>query len=67
MSNYTPTTDFSAKDALSTGNPSKLIKGTEVYAEFQAIQTAVNSKVDTSSPTLTGTISGTYVIDGGSY
>ncbi len=46
MSNYTPITDFGAKDALSTGNPSKLILGTEVDAEFDAIATAVATKVD---------------------
>lgn len=46
MGTYTPITDFSVKDALSTGNPSKLILGSEVDAEFSAIQTAVNSKLD---------------------
>ena len=46
MSNYTPITDFSAKDALATGNPSKLILGSEVDAEFAAIQTAISSKLD---------------------
>jgi hypothetical protein len=46
MSNYTQITDFGAKDALSTGNPSKLILGTEVDAEFDAIATAVATKLD---------------------
>lgn len=46
MSNYTPITDFSAKDALSTGNPSKVILGSEVDAEFDAISTAVATKID---------------------
>lgn len=67
MSNYTPATDFAAKDALSTGNPSKLVKGTEVSAEFDAIQVAVNSKADAASPALSGTFSGTYTIDCGTY
>lgn len=49
MSNYTPITDFSVKDALSTGNPSKLILGSEVDAEFAAIQTAITSKIDDAS------------------
>jgi len=48
LSNYTPITDFSVKDALATGNPSKLILGSEVDAEFAAIQTAVNSKLDSN-------------------
>lgn len=67
MSDYTPATDFAAKDALVTGNPSKLIKGTEVSAEFDAIATAVASKADASAPALSGTVSGTYTLDCGTY
>lgn len=67
MSNYTPATDFAAKDALATGNPSKLAKGTEVAAEFTAIQVAVNSKSDAASPEFSGTFAGTYTIDCGTY
>lgn len=55
MSSYTKSTDFASKDALLTGNPSKVIKGTEIDDEYNAIQTAVNSKADTNSPALTGT------------
>ena len=55
MSNYSKTTDFAAKDALSTGNANKIVKGTEINDEFSAIQTAVNTKADINSPTLTGT------------
>jgi len=55
MSNYSKTTDFAAKDALSTGNANKIVKGTEIDDEFSAIQTAVNSKANTNSPALTGT------------
>lgn len=46
MSNYTKSTDFSAKDALLTGDPLKIVKGTEIDDEFNAIQTAVNSKAE---------------------
>lgn len=49
MSNYTPATNFAAKDALTTGNPAKIVKGTEISAEFNAIATAVNSKIDTTN------------------
>lgn len=49
MSNYTPSTNFAAKDALASGNPAKIIKGTEISAEFTAIQTAVATKYDSSS------------------
>jgi hypothetical protein len=49
VTSYTKATDFAAKDALLTGNPSKLVKGTEINTEFTAIETAVNSKADSSS------------------
>ena len=55
MSAYTKSTDFASKDALLTGNPLKVVKGTEIDDEFNAIQTAVNSKANTNSPNLTGT------------
>jgi hypothetical protein len=55
MSSYTKSTDFASKDALLTGNPLKVVKGTELDDEFNSIQTAVNSKADTNSPALTGT------------
>ena len=55
MSSYTKSTDFASKDALLTGNPLKVVKGTEIDDEFNAIQTAVNSKADTNSPDLSGT------------
>jgi len=55
MSNYTKSTDFASKDALLTGDPNKIIKGSELADEFDNIQTAVNSKADANSPTLTGT------------
>lgn len=46
---YTKLTDFASKDALLTGNPSKLIRGTELGAEFDAIVVAdaLNIKPDT--------------------
>ena len=55
MSDYSITTDFAAKDALTTGYANKIVKGTEITAELQAIRTAVNSKADSASPTLSGT------------
>lgn len=54
MANYTKLTDFAAKDALSSGNPAKIVKGTEIDDEFNAISTAVQSKANTASPTFTG-------------
>ena len=55
MSDYTKATDFAVKDSLASGNPNKLVKGTEIDTEFTAIQSAVNSKADKASPALTGT------------
>ena len=54
MSNYVKAVDFASKDALSTGNPLKLIKGTEINDELNAIQTAVATKADLASPAFTG-------------
>ena len=55
MSNYVKATNFAVKDGLSTGNPAKIIKGTEIDTEYNAIASAISSKADTNSPTFTGT------------
>ena len=55
MAQYVKATNFASKDALLSGDPNKIVKGAEIDDEFSAIQTAVNSKADTLSPTLTGT------------
>jgi len=55
VSNYTKATNFATKDSLETGNASKIIKGTEIDTEFNAISSAITSKSDTASPTFTGT------------
>jgi len=46
LSNYTRSTNFTAKDSLSSGNPSKVILGSEHDAEYDAIATAIASKLD---------------------
>ena len=58
MANYIKATNFTAKDSLPTGNPSKIIKGTEIDVEYTAIATAIASKADTNSPTFPGTPTG---------
>ena len=55
MANYTKATNFLAKDSLATGDPAKIIKGSEFDTEFNALQTAVNSKANSISPAFTGT------------
>ena len=77
MSNYTKSVNFAAKDDLASGNPSKIVKGSEIDTEFNNIATAVASKSDTASPTFTGTVTAATVnvtgtltagtIDGGTY
>lgn len=46
MADYVRQHDFSVKDALTTGDPNKVIKGSEVDEELDAILTAVGTKVD---------------------
>lgn len=55
MTDYTKLTDFASKDTLPTGNAAKIVKGTEIDDEFEAIETAVATKADLNSPDLTGT------------
>ena len=55
MTSYTKATNFATKDTLTSGDPLKIVKGTEINTEFDNIATAVNSKADTASPTFTGT------------
>jgi hypothetical protein len=56
MANYVKATNFAEKDALPSGDPNKLVKGTEHNSEYDAIATAVATKADTASPTFTGTV-----------
>jgi hypothetical protein len=76
MSNYTKSTNFAVKDGLVSGNPAKIIKGTEINTEFDNIASAVNSKPDANNAALTGTttavnltVSGTLnaTVNGGTY
>jgi hypothetical protein len=55
LSDYTKSTNFATKDNLSSGNPLKIVKGTEIDTEFNNIATAVATKADLASPTFTGT------------
>lgn len=46
MSDYTKSTNFASKDNLSSGNPAKIVKGTEIDTEFNNIATAIATKQD---------------------
>jgi len=76
MANYTKTTNFAVKDGLVTGNPNKIIKGTEIDTEYNNIASAISSKSNANNGAFTGTttmvnltVSGTFdaTVDGGSY
>ena len=54
MTAYVKSTNFASKDSLASGNPLKIVKGTEIDIEFNNIATAVDSKADTTSPTFSG-------------
>jgi len=56
VSDYTKSTNFATKDNLSSGNPLKIVKGTEIDTEFNNLQTAIATKADSTSPTFTGTV-----------
>jgi hypothetical protein len=55
LSNYVKATNFTAKDALPTGDSGKIVKGTEIDVELTAIASAIASKSDSNNPTFTGT------------
>lgn len=62
MSNYIKATDFASKDDLLSGDPQKVIKGAELDDEFNAIQTAVNTKANANNTAITGgTINDTVI------
>ena len=65
MGDYARQHDFSAKDALSTGDAAKLIKGSEVDEELDAIVTAVATKATVAKGTTIPSASPTVPV--GSY
>lgn len=55
MSDYVKSTNFAIKDSLVTTDPAKVIKGTDIDNEYNAIANAIATKANTNSPALTGT------------
>ena len=55
MSDYVKSTNFAIKDGLTTTDPAKVIKGTDIDNEYNAIANAIATKANTNSPALTGT------------
>jgi len=67
VSNYTQITDFSAKDALASGDANKKILGSDMDAELAAISTAIATKGDDSGlvhTTGTETVAGDKTLSG---
>lgn len=56
MSDYSRNYDFSVKDALSTGDPNKLIKGSEVDEEFDDLVTVTSTKANKAVPSATNNV-----------
>jgi len=54
MSNYTKTVNFATKDNLISGNPLKIVKGTEIDTEYNNIATAVATKTDNAAAVIVG-------------
>jgi len=62
LSNYTQSTNFATKDSLPTGDPLKIVKGTEINTEFVNISTAISTKLDASAGAITdATINNTTI------
>lgn len=53
---YTKITDFAVKDSLPSGDNNKIIRGTEIDAELEAIEADSALKAPLASPTFTGTV-----------
>jgi hypothetical protein len=54
VSNYVQSTNFATKDALPSGDPLKIVKGTEINTEFANIAIAIATKLDATSSTISG-------------
>ena len=55
MADYNVQVSWSGKDALSDSDAGKVISGDDFHTEFTAVKTAMDTKADIASETLTGT------------
>lgn len=55
MTDYVKSTSYALKDSLPSGDPLKIVRGTEIDTEFNNIAIAIGSKANSLSPALTGT------------
>jgi len=56
MSDYSRSTNFTAKDALTPGDPNKKCKGSEIDNEYDAVATAVSTKTNKVAPAVASNI-----------
>lgn len=54
MTDYTKATNFATKDSLPPGSALKIVRGTEIDTELNAIATAVATKTDNAAAAITG-------------
>ena len=66
MSNYTPLTNFGAKDTLPSGNAAKVVRGSEFTAEFNSIASSIATKAEVNAPSFTSdaTFGGNIIVSG---
>jgi hypothetical protein len=60
---YNKATDFALKDALTSGDPDKVIRGAEIDDELSAIESATDA-IEVNIDNITN---GVTTIDGGTY
>lgn len=65
MSDYLKSTNFATKDSLPSGNAGKIVKGTEIDNEFNAIVDAIESKADLLNPVFSGLLTTDTLVTGG--
>lgn len=65
MSDYTVATDFSVKDSLPSGDDQKIILGSDIDDEFDAIATAIATKAEGTGPAMEVTAAATFTADWG--
>jgi hypothetical protein len=52
---YIKATNFAVKDTLPSGDPNKIVRGTEIDTEFNALQTSIGLLAPKANPSFTGT------------
>jgi hypothetical protein len=66
VSDYLKSTNFATKDTLPSGNTNKIVKGTELDNEFNAIASSSASKADTLNPVFSGLLTTDTAVTTGS-